>query len=113
MSADELFRLAVTRERQRGSAECDHIFEDGVLLFPVEEVGRCATPAAVRWYVLPQGDETIGLPVRQRVEQDRIHDAEDRGVRTDAKRERDDGNRRHEGMLPQHPNTVFQILEEC
>jgi predicted AAA+ superfamily ATPase len=40
----------------------------------------------------PDRHQTLGLGVRQRLEQHRVNDAEDRGVRADPQRQRDDGD---------------------
>jgi hypothetical protein len=81
-----LFRLADAGECCGGSAEANNVFENGVLLFPIEEVSGRVAPAPMGRHVRPQRDEAIRLLVRQRVEQDRIHDAEYRSVRADAER---------------------------
>ena len=51
-----------------------------------------------------QDDEAVGRAIGQRTHQDAVHDGEDRGVRADAEREREDndgGEARDFG--PAHP----------
>src|SRR5439155_23561177 len=50
---------------------------------------------------LPDGDNAVILPVRQRPQQDAVHDAEDRGVGGDA-----DGQHQH------HDNRKTRLLRE-
>src|SRR5215211_1486198 len=67
--ADELFRFAITGKRQRATAKRSDVFENCVLLFPIEEVGGRNSPAPLVRNVLPKGDEPIRFTVRQRVQQ--------------------------------------------
>ena len=86
-AADALGRIAVDR-RRRLRIERD-VGERGDSRFPpfplvIREPGLVeALPCA------PHGDDALGLPVRQRREQDLLHDAEHRGGGADAECERE------------------------
>src|SRR6266545_2625172 len=60
--------------------------------------------------VLAKQYEPVGVPVRERPQQYRIHDAEDRRVRADAERQRERGNRSEAFVLEQHPQAKTQVL---
>jgi hypothetical protein len=55
-------------------------------------------------------DEAVGLAVRERVEQHRLHDTEHRGVGSDPERERDDGEEREQLGLHGGANPEAKIL---
>jgi hypothetical protein len=57
-------------------------------------------------------DEPLGIGVGQRLQQDRVHNAEDGRVGTDAETERQHGDRGEGGGAAHHPEGVAQILEE-
>ena len=49
---------------------------------------------------------------RQRPQQHRVDQAEDRRVRADAQRQRQDGDEAESGALDEHPEGVFEVLKE-
>ena len=49
----------------------------------------------------------------QRLKNDGLEPGEDRGVRADAQRERDDGDQCEAGLLQQHSRAEAQVLPEC
>ncbi len=55
--------------------------------------------------------DAVGIWERQRPEEDRADHREHGGVRTNAERQGEHGNRREPGTLPQHPHRVPKILE--
>ena len=55
-------------------------------------------------------DETAGILVGQRLEQDGVEHAEDRGIRTDAQRERQDGDDRESRIAAEHARAVSRVL---
>ncbi len=57
-------------------------------------------------------DETIRIGIRKRTQQDGVHDGEDRGVRADAERQREDGRGGEAGCAPQHAQAVADVLAE-
>jgi hypothetical protein len=88
---------------------------------------QCASPL-IRWlrYRLPVGvgeeppvpgdrshsREPVRVGIRQRLEQQRVDDAEDGGVGADADGERDDDHQRQRGGAPQSPDGVAEVLQE-
>ncbi len=61
---------------------------------------------------VPEDDEAVGIRVGQRAQQERAGDAEDRGVRADAQRDREHGGEREPGRLPEGPERVAEVLRE-
>jgi hypothetical protein len=59
---------------------------------------------------LPHHHQTLRLAVVQRLHQNRAHETEDRRVRADAERKREDGDESENGILPEHPRAVTHIL---
>ncbi len=108
--SDQLLGFAGAGECHRRLSKRRDIFEDSVLLLPVEEVGGRRAPATVTRHVLPKRDESIRFFIGERLEQNRVDDTEDRGVRTDTERERNHSNRAHPRMLQQHPHAIREIL---
>src|SRR2546421_8549747 len=58
------------------------------------------------------GDELLRMNIGQRLQKHAIDDAEDRGVRADAQRERHNGHQGKAGIFTQHARGVAQVLEE-
>jgi len=54
-------------------------------------------------------DELAGVPIRQLSQQHRVDDAEDRGVRADAERERENDDERERGRMPETPRGIPQV----
>jgi hypothetical protein len=54
----------------------------------------------------------VRVPVRERPQQYRIHDAENRAVRADAQRQRGHSHESEAGISPQRPQAIPQILKE-
>ena len=61
---------------------------------------------------VPEDDLPIGVLVRQRPQQQRVRDAEDRGVGADANRERQDRDDGKSGGGEQRANRVAKVLRE-
>ena len=57
-------------------------------------------------------DQPLGVRDRQPLEERRVDQAEDRGVRADPEREGEDGGRREARLLPQHARGVAQVLQQ-
>jgi hypothetical protein len=58
-------------------------------------------------------NELLRIAVRQGIEDQRIHDAEDRRVRPDPQRQREHGDEGEAGVSPHHPQPIPSILKEC
>ena len=61
---------------------------------------------------VPEEHQLVRLPVRQRFEDDALDDAEDRGVRADAEREREHGQRGESGAADEEAPAVTNVLPE-
>ena len=99
------FRLAIAGQIAFPGPQGAHRREGRICFAPLE-VGldrhRQARElaAALRYHHLDAVD-LVRLGIRKRLQQDGIDDAEDRRVRADPERERDDRSRRKSGLLPQ------------
>jgi hypothetical protein len=94
---NQRFRIAKAGERELAETVNRHALEELRIALPVVVVrGRHRERRHIRKRTLrrnvKQAHEAIGLLVGQRPEQDGVHDAENRGIGTDAQRE--DGNDR-------------------
>jgi len=56
--------------------------------------------------------DTTWVAIRQRVQQNAVDDAEDRGVRSDAEREREHGHDGKAGILAQHSCAISNVLPQ-
>ena len=108
----KLHRIAAPRERRRAAALGGHEVEDGVIRLPVEEIQRGDAVAVAAGRLLEDTDDPIGIRVRQRLEQDAVNEAEDRGVGADAERQREDRDRCKSRTLRQGSPAVTQVLEQ-
>ncbi len=62
--------------------------------------------------VMQQSDQAVGVAIVERVEEDGIHHAEDRGIGADAEREREDGEESEARRPQQGARTIAKILGE-
>ena len=76
-----------------------HRLEAPALRLPVVEVGRRDGGRAEPGFrpQVPHSDDAVRALERQRPQDDRVHDAEDRGGGSDPQRQRDDGGEREAG----------------
>jgi hypothetical protein len=109
------FGLAAAGQVQARVLDERHLLEDVVLTLPVEIVGGRNGEGShpregCRGRRMPDPHEPRGIGIRQRLEQDRVDDAEDGGVGADA--ESQDGNRGQgkSRALHEEPRSVPQIL---
>src|SRR5215813_6478718 len=92
--------------------ESGHPFENAVLILVVEELrGRDIDLIRAQLRkALPHLREPIGFRILKRAKQNGVDDAENRRVRADAERQRDDRYSRESGFLHQHSRAVAQVL---
>ena len=86
--------------------------ERSVLVAPVDIVRPGHRHAGEQLGLLVQKDEAVGVAVRQRAQEDGVDRAEDRRVRPDAERQREDSHQGEAGVLDEHPQGEAQILEK-
>ena len=68
-------------------------------------------PAPLR-VLLPEGHQPVGAGEGQGAEERRVHGGEDRGVRPDAEREREDDGQAEAGAPPELAERVAQVLAQ-
>jgi len=76
------------------------------LVVPVRE----AVPPRLARIRAQELDQLLRLSHRQHAEHERVDQAEDCRVRTDAERQRHDGNRREPVLFDEHPNGKSEVL---
>ena len=111
--AGDLLRFAPGQAAQVvGIAARDReMLESGIVAPEVEVVRKCDRDGALlRTNVLVEDDEPLGVRIRQRPKEDGVNDAEDRGVRADAERQREDGNKGEAWCFPKLTNGVAKFV---
>src|SRR5262249_21603623 len=67
---------------------------------------------AVRGLDLPDANQLVGVRKRERLEEHAIHDAENRAVRADAERERQNGDRGERRIFRQRPQRETDVAAQ-
>jgi hypothetical protein len=108
----DTFCLIAKGEVNVRSLDRREMFEDGVLRAPVEEVWTsCLASLALAIYFL-NGDDAVGVGIRQPPQHDTVDDAEDRRARADPQRQRDDHDRGEPRVLQQPPTAITNVFEQ-
>ena len=92
--------------------EAGHIFKAMIFVAPMLVVHPGDADAFGLGVRFTKPDQALGGGVGQRSQQDRIHHAEDGGVRADAQRQSQNHDQRKTGESPDAPQTVAQILRD-
>ena len=110
----EPHRLARARQIDRRGRERRRRIEDGVHACPVHVVRRRheVVEDALGLPLFPDHHEPIGLVVRKRAQEDRVHRREDGGVGSDTERQRHDRDDRHARLADEEPHRMLQIVCE-
>src|SRR5215510_6501567 len=118
ISRDQLpgdaLRLAALAEMERQPVVSEDFRKDLVSLAQVVKRGigkRILSLPRARY--ARQGDKLFGVFDRQRFEQHSVNQAKDSGVRSNAERERENGDGGEAGFLQQHSRAVAQVLKQC
>ena len=120
VAGDELgahaLRLAVRHQRQRCGEPREHAAENSVLIAkiaihrigerPIVERASPECPRAV------EQDETLGVLHGQKPQQHLVGQREDRGVRANPEREREDDDDRERGRFGERSKRIAEILRE-
>ena len=108
----QLLRPADIVERNCANAIGTQLLEHRVLASPIEVVERRnrVPLLADGGVALPHHDDLVRIGVGQRLQQHRIHHAEDCGVRADAEGERHDGDRGEPQISAHHPERISRVL---
>ena len=109
----QALRLHAFGQRQRSSAQRDNCLEGGRALLEVDEIGirHAGVTNAAALGGLVQDQQPIGLGVGQRLDQDAVDDAEERGVDADAEREAEDDDGRDTGVVHEAADGVADVAE--
>jgi hypothetical protein len=90
------------------------VFERSCLLLEVSDIRRGEAEANGVLLAVPPEHErnAIGLVIRQRLQHQHVHEAEDRRVRPDAERERRDCRDGESRRATQQPEAIAEILDQ-
>ena len=107
-------RVLAGQQRAGAALRNRHLLERSVFGADVDELPRRRPVLrdVDAWRSQPQHREPVRVGIRQRLEQQRVDDAEDGGVGADADGERDDDHQRQRGRAPQRPDGVAEVLQE-
>ncbi len=114
MNALDLLRESAASQIEAGTPEIvrrDILKSVGLLPPDIEFRDRSAGAGTLRRRVQEHHD-AVRIGVSQRLEQDRVHDGEDRCIRSDSEGERGHGSDCEAGALQEHPNGVLEVFEE-
>ena len=95
-------------DKPRHAVECRRPFPPAQVVRRSNDVGPTGPARAF----FPHGDETMRILVGQFLDQRGVDDGENRGVRADAERQRDDGHGGEAGRAQTQTNGVFDVLEK-
>ena len=111
----ELLRLAASDETDRTSGEQRRVLDRGGLRAAIDVVGNrhAGLREPHQRIRVPDEHQPIGVGVRQRLEQGLVNEAEDGGVRANPERQRQDGDDGEDGLLPERPKRVADVLHGC
>ena len=110
----DTLRFAISGERQVEVVVGREALESLAPIAKVGEVreGELRQRGAILRGLLAERHQAIRLGEWQRLEQDGVDDAENRGVAANPEREREDGDRAVGGLLPQHARPVAHVPPE-
>ena len=104
---------AVARHLESNRRQADDVGEHVVLIAkPLVHARREAVHPRLARIPAQQLHEPAWFPDGKIPKHQRVDDAEDGGVRADAEREREDGDRGEPGAAAQHPKAVADVLPE-
>ena len=82
--------------------------KDSALARPIEVITGC-NAVTLSLDFRPHHDDFVGVKVRQGLEQGGVHDAVNRGIRANAQRKRQDGDRGKTGIFAEQPETEAKV----
>ena len=109
ISGDEVDARSAEPSTARGRVDHLRVVVDGQVGATVNRVAR-ALPAR-RPHERDDRREAVGLRIRQGLEQERVHDAEDGGVDADPDSQRHERDQRESRRLAEHPGGIPEIAE--
>jgi len=105
-------RLIRRREVKVVECKCAYLLEQARISLPIFEIGFRNIDLRYARASLPQEDEPIGFRIWQRGENNSLYHTKHGAVRSDAERERQQGNEREAGIAGQRTETVTEILDK-
>ena len=96
---------------QTAEREGFQMIERLILFSPVQKIRRGDGSVSAGQKGFKDRDQALRMRVRKRFQQHRIDDAEQRGVRADAKRQGQNGHRRETGAFPKSAERETEILQ--
>src|SRR5262249_8069998 len=105
-------RRALSSQTEKAFAKSYQMFESLRLRSPGKVTVTLSASVVTTVLSFRHPDQPLRLVERHGIEHPRIHDAENRRIRADAERQRENGDQRHDGMPAQHPRRVAQILPQ-
>ncbi len=111
--AFESLRLAAAGEREICEAGGFHRFEGAALVAPVFIVLVRGGDRGEHGVAFDDQHDVRGIAIGERAKQHAVDDSKDRSVRANAESERQHRDNRKARILQQHPEAVFQIVQEA
>src|SRR5262249_34940869 len=105
-------RRALSPQTEKAFVKSYQMFESLRLRLPGKVTVTLSASVITTVLSFRHPDQPLRIVEWHGIKQHRIHDAENRRVRADAERQREDGDQRHDRMLEQHPQRVAQILPQ-
>ena len=112
-----VFRFTVAGQVHAFAGKDGHVFENAVLLFPVDIVGhRDGKPGdpgkSLGRRNMPDMHQPSRIAKCHGPQKHRIHHAENRGIRANAQRQHQHGHKGESRALAQNTRTKFQVLDD-
>ena len=108
----DALRVPLARQDAAAGRRAADGVEDGVLIAPVDVLGKRRRARGTERLRVVDRDERVGIGEWQRFDQHRVHDAEHRRVGADAERQRDHGQRREPRIAREQPKGETDVLKE-
>jgi hypothetical protein len=105
----DTLRAAVRLQSGAGRIEGNDVLEDCVLLAPIEEARRRNREPAELLHNLVDPDQRFWMRIWKRPQQHAVDDTEDGAARADAKRQREDRDRRKAGGSNELTNRIAHV----
>jgi hypothetical protein len=104
----------VAREVEAGAAEVvsGYILEDIGLLFPKMKLGDGGAGTLAVRRGKQELNNAIRVRVGERLEQNRVHNRENRGVDPDAQRKRSNGGKSESRIRTEHAHRMLEVVPE-
>src|SRR6266581_4699797 len=106
--------LAFAREIEAAVPDRRHILENGILFLPIHEVARRRVVSIFlivgQPHLFPRHHQSLGMRIRQWLQQYRVHQGEDRAIRADSERQRQHCDRSKPRIFAECPEPETRVL---